>query len=616
MAHHLIVINEVYSSADGKIQFIELIAQGASETLIGNDTITVEQVGQATHTFTFPGNLPAGFNTLNKTILIASQGFADLDLVTPDYIVPDGFLYTSGTTTVTFSGSGDSLTFSNLPTDGVNSLNGNGEQQVNSPKNLDGDTGTIAANSAPVLDNPLADRASGVGQALEFVVPAGTFVDTDGDTLAYTATLANGDSLPGWLSFSAATRTFGGTPGATDAGTLQVRVSVSDGKGGTASDEFALVILSGHVLIGTDAAETLSGTDFVDSLEGGGGNDTLAGAAGRDTLRGGSGADSLDGGAGSDTLDGGGGADTYVVSSGDVLMETPDGGTDTVQATASWTLGRNLEHLQLHGAAPANGTGNKLDNRIAGNGGPNQLVGQAGDDTLLGNGGNDTLTGGDGADVLQGGSGGDLYRVDSGDTVKEKSGAGHDTVSSADAWTLAANVEDLVLTGTAAVAGAGNAQSNTLTGNKADNRLDGLGGADQLAGGAGADTLAGGAGSDTLTGGDGADVFLFDSAPAGTQNVDRVTDFLHGTDRIGLDLSTFVVPGSGAALDPGAFASGAGLKTAQDADDRVIYNTSTGALYYDADGSAGASAAVRFAKLQGNPVLDAGDFVLLPSPLG
>jgi Ca2+-binding RTX toxin-like protein len=542
MAFHLIHINEIYSNADGSIQFIELIAEGSSETQLAGKTLTVSQAGQPTHTFTFPSNLP-NVNTLNKTILIATQGFADLGLVTPDYILPQSaFLFLSGTATLTFSGSGDTLGFTNIPTDGTHSLNGSGLEQVNSPKNLAGVTGTIAVNAAPVLEEPLADRLGGGGQAFALTIPADTFSDADGDTLAWSATLTNGDPLPAWLAFNAATRSFSGTPAPEDAGTLVIRVTVSDGNGGTASDAFSLQLLSGQVKVGTGDADTLTGTGFADSLDGGGANDALAGGGGPDTLRGGGGADTLDGGAGLDLLDGGAGADVYVATVGDTLAEAVDGGTDTVQSVASWTLGRNLEHLQLTGGQAIDGNGNGLDNRLSGNDAANALNGLAGNDTLNGSRGNDALAGADGADVLAGGAGSDLCK-----------------------------------------------------------------------GGVGDDTLGGGKGNDTLTGGAGADALRFDTAPTGNGNVDLVTDFASGTDRIALAVSIFVVPGGTAGLDPAFFVSGADVKTAGDADDRILYNTSTGALYYDADGSGTEATAVRFATLRGKPALDAGDFELFPA---
>jgi Ca2+-binding RTX toxin-like protein len=139
-----------------------------------------------------------------------------------------------------------------------------------------------------------------------------------------------------------------------------------------------------------------------------------------------------------------------------------------------------------------------------------------------------------------------------------------------------------------------------------------LGGAgdDTLVGNDAANVLDGGAGLDTLSGGSGADIFDFSAAP-GTNNIDTVLDFLAGTDTLRLDLDVFAALGPAGALAASAFQSGAGLTSAQEADDRIIYDTASGALYYDADGS-GAVAAVRFAVIGigSHALLTAVDFAI------
>lgn len=140
------------------------------------------------------------------------------------------------------------------------------------------------------------------------------------------------------------------------------------------------------------------------------------GAIGNDldnTLTGNSGNNVLNGGAGNDTMVGGTGNDTYVVdSSNDVVRELTAQGTDTVYASASFTLSDNVENLIFTSNANLNGTGNALANVITGNTGSNSLSGGAGNDTIYGGAGNDILNGGAGNDALFGGDGADTFVFD------------------------------------------------------------------------------------------------------------------------------------------------------------------------------------------------------------
>jgi Ca2+-binding RTX toxin-like protein len=217
-----------------------------------------------------------------------------------------------------------------------------------------------------------------------------------------------------------------------------------------------------------------------------------------------SGANVLDGGAGVDTMSGGAGDDTYLVDNdGDVVNENAGEGIDTViSSSANRGLTANIENVILTGAGAFNASGNALDNSITGNSNNNVLTGYDG---------NDKLDGGTGADSLYGGTGNDIYYVDnSGDVVVENAGEGTDTVYASLTYVLGANLENLVLTGTASINGTGNAFNNAITGNSAANVLDGGAGNDRLDGGAGNDTLKGGGGNDTyLFGrGSGADVIV------------------------------------------------------------------------------------------------------------
>lgn len=146
---------------------------------------------------------------------------------------------------------------------------------------------------------------------------------------------------------------------------------------------------------------------------------------------------------------------------------------------------------------------------------------------------------------------------------------------------------------------------DSLTGGLGADSLDGGIGNDRLFGGAGNDRLIGGAGADSLTGGADADVFVLNQL----KGVDHITDFTSGSDRISLSKATYVALGAKGALDPATFYAAAGATKGHLETDRVIYNTSTGALYYDADGS-GAGKAVQIAVLDSHPAMVYSDVLI------
>jgi Ca2+-binding RTX toxin-like protein len=333
--------------------------------------------------------------------------------------------------------------------------------------------------------------------------------------------------------------------------------------------------------------ENITGSNYDDTIIGDGGNNTLNGGGGADTLVGGAGNDTLIGGAGAaNTMQGGTGNDTYVVQAvGDSIVEFANEGTDQVQTGLGFfILPSNVENLTHTGSSDFTGIGNELGNLIVGGTGNNYLVGFGGNDTLIGGGG--------GLNTLQGGTGDDIYAVQStGDSVVEFAGEGNDQVQTFLAsYTLPANVEQLLFIGNFDHNGVGNDGNN------------------QLIGAGGNDTLNGLAGNDTLTGNAGADQFVFSTQP-GVNNQDHITDFQAGIDKVVLDHSVFGALPAGALADD-AFAA----DTAPTANTRIIYNSATGALSYDADGSGGAASPVTFAiidKLSGNPVaVHASDFLI------
>ncbi|MGZ5195403.1 MAG: calcium-binding protein, partial [Ramlibacter sp.] len=288
------------------------------------------------------------------------------------------------------------------------------------------------------------------------------------------------------------------------------------------------------------------------------------------------------------------------------------GGVDTVQASVSWTLGTNLENLTLTGSALINGIGNALANTIVGNGAANAIDGKAGIDHIDGGEGSDiymvtlaadhpaaefTDTGSSGVDEVRfASSTASTLTLFSGDTGIERvtigTGTGAVPVSTG---TRALNVDaSAVGNGLTMV---GNSGPNVLTGTGFNDTLDGGSGADTLNAGAGDDVLMGRLGNDVLTGGAGADAFVFNTTPSASSNRDTITDFASGTDTLQFSKAIFIALGSSAgALAPEQFWSGAGVVAGHDADDRIVYDTTTGIVYYDADGN-GSGTAVAVALL-------------------
>jgi hypothetical protein len=346
-------------------------------------------------------------------------------------------------------------------------------------------------------------------------------------------------------------------------------------------------IASGNLIFLSDANDSYDGRSgaITGTIIAGGGTDTLIGGAqsdnfdgsdrgaagGGDKLYGNGGDDTLTGDTG-DLLVGGAGDDTFIISTGGVtIKEAAGGGTDTVQSGIDYRLVANVENLVLTGIKGINGTGNTLANEITGNSAANVLDGRAG------------------ADTMKGGAGNDTYIVDNrGDVVVELAGQGHDLVKSSVGYTLSANVEDLQLTGAAAINGSGNTLGNAITGNQAANVLDG------------------GTGKDRLQGNGGADAFVFDSK-LGAANVDQIVDFSAKADSFRLNHTIFNALSKG-ALPAAAFKDIS--KGPVDISDRILYDHATGKLFYDPDGS-GLGSSAQFAVLDNRAVISAADFLVV-----
>jgi hypothetical protein len=330
-----------------------------------------------------------------------------------------------------------------------------------------------------------------------------------------------------------------------------------------------------YVLDGNAAVEFLSTNSYAATtpiyLTGNGFNQTLVGN---------NGANALHGGGGVDVLIGLGGNDIYYTDvAATQVQEAVGGGNDQLYTSVSYALGSaEIELLSTSNAAATTAI---------------NLTGNSFNQTLVGNNGANALRGGSGVDVLVGLGGDDIYYIDVASTrTVEETGGGNDKIYVSVSYVLDAGLEIELLStgstaGTTAINLTGNAVGQILSGNNGVNFLDGKGG------------------HDTLFGFGAADTFAFTSALGGG-NVANIADFHTGVDKIALDDAVFSALGLG-ALPASAFVIGS---TAHDADDRILYNSSNGGLYYDADGN-GAGAAIMFATLNGVPALTASDLQVI-----
>jgi hypothetical protein len=431
-----------------------------------------------------------------------------------------------------------------------------------------------------------AQRYNSGGQAVGSEFQVNTYTTSDQSYPSITA-LADGGFVVSWMS--------SGQDGSGDGIYAQRYDAQGDPVG------LKLTGSGGADTINLDPGQllTVDGAGGNDDVRGSSGDDVLLGGLGNDKLTGNAGNDYLDGGAGNDRMVGGLGDDDYYVDSiKDLLTEATGAGSDSVFSSVAWTLAANFENLTLTGGGNINGTGNAQGNLLNGNSGNNFLDGKAG------------------ADLMAGDSGDDSYVADNlFDYVSENDNAGVDTVKSSVSFTLGDYIENLTLTGSA-LNGIGNDEDNQILGNAGNNllqgwdgqdNLTGLAGSDVLDGGDGADWLSGGMGLDTLTGGSGADTFYFDTNLS-TGNADHVTDFIHASDKLHLKQSLVANAGGAGILGAGELFYGVAITGTET--QHILYNSTTGALYYNANGAA-AGGFTLIATLDNKPALTNTDIQLV-----
>jgi Ca2+-binding RTX toxin-like protein len=376
-------------------------------------------------------------------------------------------------------------------------------------------------NDAPTVAAPLADQTGNEDEPFSFTIAANTFADADlihGDVLTYSATLADGSTLPTWLSFNPTTRTLSGTPGNGDVGVLALTVTATDTGNLSAATGFALTIQNVNdaptVAVPLADQQATQGTPLSVVVPA----NTFADVDAGDTL--------------TYTAAQADGTSLPTWLSFDPLTRTFSGtpqsgdvGTLDVRVTATDQGTLSVADVFALTIAPSGGTAG--NDTLIGTDGDDTLSGLAGNDTLTGGEGQDLLDGGTGNDTMQGGTGNDTYIVDVAvDVVTELANEGTDTVQSSITYTLGANVENLTLTGTANLNSTGNVLDNILTGNS---------GANVLTGGAGNDTYVVGAG-DTVV----------EQAGGGTDRVESAITYMLGSNVEHLTLTgTTAINGTG-----------------------------------------------------------------------
>lgn len=379
--------------------------------------------------------------------------------------------------------------------------------------------------------------------------------------------------------------------------------------------------------------ENISGSNYADGLTGNALANILDGAGGSDTLNGGAGADTMTGGSGSDLF--------YVDNAGDLVIEAgPEGqgGTDTVYASISYSLGINVENLRIKTTGNVNATGNNLNNTLSAGTGDNvfdggdgidtvsyaytsggvninlastaaQATGGSGTDTfisienIIGSNYGDTLQGSAGDNFIEGGGGidtGSYSAATAGVTANLSSktasgGAGNDTLL---------RIENLTGSGYADML-TGSAAANQLAGGAGDDKLNGSSGNDSLDGGDGNDLILGGLGVDQLTGGAGADSFDFNKLAemgTGSTDWDVITDF-NGAEGDRIDLSTLDANTTKGGYQEFSYIGSASFTAAG----QLRYDSVAGVLYGSTDADLTAEFAIQ---LIGAPELSAAGILL------
>ena len=428
-------------------------------------------------------------------------------------------------------------------------------------------------NNEPFATGSAQSHVIDPGTGFSYTLPAGLFHDVDAsDTLTYSLVMADGRSLPAWLSFDAATRTLSGTPGASDPDVLDLLAVASDGAA-QATVPFRVAVRG--TVSGTSGDDTLEGLGIYERMLAGDGNDTLLGSAGADILDGGAGVDTIDysdsffainaslagavgtaGDAWGDQLSnieniiGTKHADVIYGSSADNYIETGAGedwvdagaGNDTIKvgSRSAYVIGGTGWDIVDYSDVPAASNGAGLFVNLSLPPGSTLSPSLEGVEELIGTDWADAFTGDGNANTFRGGTGNDIFAGWAGNDILE-GGAGADTLDGGDGSDTASyegSASRVIVNLTSGTGTDGDAVGDTftsienLTGSAHNDLLYGDAGGNQLRGGDGHDHLWGYAGADYLDGGEGGDFARYDNSAAGV-NVNLTADTATGGDATG-----------------------------------------------------------------------------------
>jgi Ca2+-binding RTX toxin-like protein len=496
-----------------------LVGSAGADTIIGNGGDDLLSGGGGDDLFLFAGNSGrdtidggSGYDTVRATAANAVLNWGSLSNV--EEVSSGGF----ANVRILGAGANDVINLTGVIVTGIDAIDGGA--------GADSITGSSGADN--ILGNTGDDTLRGGGG--NDTISGGT----GNDTIVYAGTGEGYDSIDGGIG--GADRIIAAANG------TRIGLTAISGIEAISANGFGNVSIVGSGFADNLdlSGATLTGITQIDL---GGGNDTLVGSAGADTII---------GNGGDDLLSGGGGDDVFLFA-GNSGRDTIDGGTgyDTLRATAAnatlnWGSLSNVEEISGGGFANVRivgaGANDFIDLRGIAVSGIDAIDGGAGADVIIGSDGADTIIGNTGNDFLSGQGGDDVFLLAGGagtDTID--GGAGYDVIRASSDFGLLTWGN---ITGTEEISGAiriggGNGDDLidlsgiTLVGVTS---IDGGGGADIITGSAGADTIIGGAGADLLAGGEGGDTFRYDalSQSQSSTGVDRITDFVTGTDRINL----------------------------------------------------------------------------------